>query len=283
MESRRSVVLLRNVVLAAVLLSVAGAHVRLVHAHDMKRERVRSVSVNAVGSAEAEPDVARLVYTVEVQKKTVADAREHGSAVSRKILNAVKPEDEKDIMTNHIKTHPVHEWRERKRYDRSSSRITVGYKYSNTVTITLRDLSLVADMTDRVLREGGDDVTLGGVRFELEDMDHVELAARANAIAKARRYASTLAEGAGAKLGKVLSIRTQDHGGPRMLRGAPPPIYPEMAQAMDDSSEGGDEMMTPISAGTREVEIGVYVEFELDHDGSAKPVIEDEGNVIRSV
>mmetsp|Transcript_7010 Transcript_7010/g.14934 ORF Transcript_7010/g.14934 Transcript_7010/m.14934 type:complete len:267 (-) Transcript_7010:150-950(-) len=265
MDYRRGGVWMRDAVLAVVLMSAVGAHIELVHASGERR--VRTVTVNAVGSAQAEPDVARLVYTVEVEGKSVAAARERGSAVSAKILDAVKPENEKDIMTNRITTRPVHEWRGRRNYDRSSSRITVGYKYTNTVTITLRDLSMVADMTDRVLREGGDDVTLEKVHFELEDMEHVELAARTHAIAKARRYASTLAEGAAAKLGKVVSIQTQDGGGgPYFLKSEPMYVADMDMDVVEENSAGGfaGSRMTPISAGTRKVEIGVFVEFELN-------------------
>jgi len=272
----------------AVLLVVAAGEVA---AHGVRSGLGRrSVRVRAVGSAEAVPDVARLVYTVEVQKRTVAEAREQGAEVSRRILEAVRPENERDVSTNRISTYPVHEWRERKRYDTSSSRITVGYKYSNQVEVTLRDLSSVADVTDAVLRVGGDDVTLGGVRFELEDSEHVENAARADAIAKARRYASTLAEGAGAKLGKVISIDTEDGGFVGFQARGGAPMY--MAAAAEMADDAAVSAPAPISAGVQKTQVSVQVEFELDHDAevfASGEVNNDRerhsssGNVIRSV
>jgi len=92
---------------------------------------------------------------------------------------------------------------------------------------------------------------VSGLYFTLEDPDSLLQEARVQAVADARRRAEALVEAAGAKLGRVLSIRETS------------PWYgPVMARADFAKAEGADAV--PVQPGELQVTGQVEVVFQIE-------------------
>ncbi|KAA8491053.1 26 kDa periplasmic immunogenic protein [Porphyridium purpureum] len=234
------------------------------------------VSVSAVGEALAEPDVARVVFTIRVEATDHEEARvrgaKHADAVGEVLQQYVI--ERKDIKTQTVRVSPLHEWRERHRNDRRPSRIVVGYEYLNSVSITVRDLERVSALVEDVLKISPDgEVSLGSLAYVLEDREQHELLARESAVRKARQYATVLAEGAGAALGRVISIHCSEETSyyPKYSRG----MHPDMMM-MESSVAGAyaDDSGAPAppsagiqGGGIEKLRVSVSVTWEIDNSG----------------
>jgi uncharacterized protein YggE len=89
-----------------------------------------------------------------------------------------------------------------------------GYVYnaSNTLHVTVRDLSKLGDVLSRAVEAGAN--RAWGISLEIDDDALLVEKARAAAVADARAQAAALAKQAGVTLGKVISIADAGAGGP---------------------------------------------------------------------
>ena len=159
------------------------------------------ISVSGTGRATAEPDLVLLQLGVEVERRTVAAAREAAAASQQAIIEALKANgvDEKDIQTVRFSVQP--------RYD-SPNRVRVlsGYNLSNVVSITVREIDKASAAIDAAVAAGGDSVVVQGISFAIDDPTDLREEARRAAVEDAKERASQLADAAGVKLGRPISI-----------------------------------------------------------------------------
>jgi len=159
------------------------------------------ISVSGTGTASAEPDLVLLQLGVEVERRTVAAAREAAAASQQAIIEALKANgvDEKDIQTVHFSVQP--------RYD-SPNRVRVlsGYNVSNVVSITVREIDKASAAIDAAVAAGGDSVVVQGISFAIDDPTELREEARRDAVEDAEERASQLADAAGVKRGRPISI-----------------------------------------------------------------------------
>ncbi|HWC28778.1 MAG TPA: SIMPL domain-containing protein [Dehalococcoidia bacterium] len=161
--------------------------------------------INAIGTGEAigEPDVMVLNIGVSAQRTTIAEAREAAGAAQAGVIAALKQNGvaDKDIQTVQFNISP--------QYDFSGVRgqgQIIGYVVSNVVTAKVRDLSKASAAVDAATEAGGNDAVVQGLWFGIDDPTELQKQAREQAVDKAREQAQQLADNAGAKLGKLLSI-----------------------------------------------------------------------------
>ena len=133
---------------------------------------------------------------VEVEAKTVSEARNEAAAAMAAVISAVKRRGltDEDIQTSSFNIWP--------QYDRIEGKRTLaGYRVSNSATIKMRDLDSVGDIIDDVADAGGDATRIDGISFTVEDptpyMAQLREAAIQNAKEKAEHYAGLV----GASLG----------------------------------------------------------------------------------
>jgi uncharacterized protein len=106
----------------------------------------------------------------------------------------------------------------------------VGYRASNHVTVTLRDVSKLAGVIDTLVGAGANEIS--GISFSVSQGSKLLDDARTQAIADARRKAEIYAKAADVKLGPPLSISEDGAPGPvvmyarKMAAEAPTPIAP---------------------------------------------------------
>ena len=99
----------------------------------------------------------------------------------------------------------------------------------------------------------GDQITLQGVSFNIDDTGSLRQAARDDAVAHAKSQADQLAAATGLKVGKVVSI----------VEGAVPNIPLVYAAAGAPATTAADSMPVPLQPGQQELNLSVTVVYEL--------------------
>jgi uncharacterized protein YggE len=206
----------------------------------------RMVSVSGEARVFAAPDRAHVSAGVASEAKTAAEALSANSAEMRKVIDAIKAEgvEARDIQTSNISVSPVYtnpKEGERPRID--------GYRASNDVSVTIRDLTKIGDILDSVVTLGATNV--GDISFSVSDADRRLDEARAEAVQDAMRKARLLAEAAGAELGEILSLSENAY--------APTPRpYLARAAAMEASAA------PPIETGEQTLSVRVSASWRLE-------------------
>ncbi|WP_232825500.1 SIMPL domain-containing protein [Albibacillus kandeliae] len=208
---------------------------------------MRQITVTGEGTAEAEPDMARITLGVTHQQIDASDAMSATSDDIARITSrlqslGVAP---RDLQTQSISLSPVWSDSEPGRED-GAHRIT-GFVASSTIMVRVRDLDGLGPLLDAVMAGGANDFS--GLQFSVTDPKPLENAARTAAVKDAMAKAVLLADAAGVNLGPIQSI--SDHGG------GGGPVMMDMAPA---SFRKG---AMPISSGEISVGANVTVVFSI--------------------
>ncbi|HEY8276970.1 MAG TPA: SIMPL domain-containing protein [Methyloceanibacter sp.] len=204
----------------------------------------RTVSVTGTGTIKLAPDIVSISTGVESDAPAAKDALAKNVAAMTKVIEELKLSgiEAKDIQTTNFSV----ELRYENRDDGRPAKLT-GYRVTNSVYITVRDIGKLGEVLDKVVSLGAN--SIGGISFGVANREAVENEARklamADAIAKAKLYA----EAGGAELGEVMTINEQGGFQPYYEKRAAAPIA---AQAP-----------VPIEAGTESVSMQVSVTWEL--------------------
>lgn len=211
---------------------------------DSKRDPV--IQVSGRGKVQAVPDLAVLQTGVVTEGKTAKAALDANSETMTNVVDGLKAMGlaAKDLRTANFSINPKYN-----RSSKSSGSQIVGFEVRNSVSVVIRDVSTVGDVLDRVASLGANQ--FGGLQFIVEDADAKLDAARAAAIADARRKAELYVKSAGAKLGRVLSIQ-ESGSGPQRQTG--------IAGTMSMSRAA------PIEAGETTLSVSVRVVWMLEDD-----------------
>lgn len=208
----------------------------------------RSITVTGSGEAWGKPDQAQVSAGVQTRAATVAEASRENQAVVDRMMDALEDQgiEARDIRTANYNIWPEQNHGDPRQGD-GSVRIT-GYRVSNIVTVTVRDIEKVGQVIAAVTEAGANSVH--GVQFTVEDSAGLEERAREAAITDARARAESLAELAGVELGDVLQISMTNGGG------WPRPMMARM-EAADAATVPG------ISPGEQSVNVQVQVSFAI--------------------
>lgn len=179
-----------------------------------------TLTASGDGSVMVVPDIAVVTIGVASRARTAGAALAQNSTDLAKAIAAIKAAgvDEKDIATSGFGIDPV--YAEPKAGEVSQAPAIIGYSVSNSVTVTIRDIGKSGGILDQVVAAGANQVT--GISFSIADAKSANDAALKSAIAEALARGTLMADAAGVKLVRVLSVSTAD--------GAPPrPVFAAMA------------------------------------------------------
>ncbi|MCS7294239.1 MAG: SIMPL domain-containing protein [Chloroflexota bacterium] len=207
------------------------------------------LTVTGVGEVVAEPDVALITIGVEVQRSTVAEARDAAAAAANAVLKAAKERGvpDRDLQTVSLAIYPVYD------YSGQGTPRIVGYTFANMLQVKVRDLGRVSEILDASIAAGGDAVRLQSIAFDVEDRDALLERAREAAMNDARRKAEQLAQLAGVRLGTPVTISEVVSA---------PPSPKEFARGAAPAADAA----TPIEPGTTSVTVQVSVRWGLVSD-----------------
>lgn len=162
-----------------------------------------TISVTGEGEARAVPDPAFITMGVETRAATAAAAAAGNARTQRAILDTLRAMGfaAEQLTTSNYSVQPEIQYDEGGRRPR-----VIGYVVSNTVRVDLRQLGQAGPVIDASLAKGAN--TIHGLNFYLSDPAPSRREALANAVARARADAETLAAAAGGSLGHLLELST---------------------------------------------------------------------------
>ncbi len=209
----------------------------------------RSITVSGTGEVHAEPDIATVSTGVEVRGETVAEARAGAVEAANAVIAALRAHgvEESDVRTVDFYVYPEYDYRD------ETPRV-IGYVFSNTIEVTVRDVEAVGDIIDAVAAAGGDAVRFGGISFSHADPGALTEEARELAVADARAKAEQLAELTGVTLGSIVTVVETSWAAPFVGLG------PRAEFAADDS------FGTSIQPGTSAVRVTVQAAWEIEDE-----------------
>lgn len=204
----------------------------------------RTVTVSGHGRVNVQPDTAIVRFGVQSQAETAAEALETNSVQMTDVISATTNAGvaTEDIQTQGLSLQPVYESSD----STTGTPALSGYRASNIVQVTMRDISGLGELLDAVVAAGGN--TIEGIQFVVSDQTALEAAAREAAINDAQQKAEQLVGLTNVELGEVQSITETGIS-------SPAPI----AFAVQDSAGGG----VPVQPGTQTIETWIQVTWAI--------------------
>jgi uncharacterized protein YggE len=170
-----------------------------------------TITVQGDGQATLPPDVAKISFTVQNTSATVTDAQTATTKQANTALDFVKGQGiaEKDIKTLAYNISPQYSYPNPcppgamcPAYG-GAPKVT-GYQVSETVQVTMRDLTKVGELLSGLGKLSVQNVS--GPAFALDDANAGYDAARADAINNAKTQASLLSKQLGVHLSKIVNF-----------------------------------------------------------------------------
>ena len=224
-----------------ILILLAGPQAALA-ASDMPR----IITVSGEGEVHAAPDEAMLsagvVATARTAAAALADNAKAMNAVFATLRSAGIPE--KSMQTSGFNVSPQYATDK----DGAQTQRITGYQVSNTVNVTVDDLSKVGPTLDALVASGAN--SIGDISFGIKNPKAAMAEARSLAVADAIDRAQTLAKAAGVTLGPITSIGESGGYEP------PRPMYRMAAMAAAPAQ-------TPIAAGEQSVTANVSITWAI--------------------
>lgn len=207
---------------------------------------VPQLQANGSGEVMVVPDIAIVTIGVTSQAPEASAALAANSADLTRAIAAIRAAGiaEKDIATSGFSIDPVYQ----QAADRPSDRPPeiVGYRVDNQVRVTVRDIARSGGLLDQVVTAGANRVS--GIAFDISDSKAAAEQAIRAAIADARAKGELMADAAGLRLVRILSLNAGDNGGPR----------PAMAFDMAERAKA-----VPVMPGERSVSANAQIVWEV--------------------
>jgi uncharacterized protein YggE len=190
--------------LLAITLLVMGAQFPSAAAASDAEERAR-ITVFGEGRADGTPDMASVTLGVVTESAAAADAMAENSARLAAVLARLREKGiaERDLQTSGLSLEPQWIYPE----DEGASPRIAGYRVENAISVRVRDLDRLGAVLDLVVSDGAN--SFRALAFGVDDPAPLLDAARAAAVADARRKAEVIAQAAGMALGEVIEISEQ--------------------------------------------------------------------------
>ncbi len=209
--------------------------------------RATRVTVGGDAIVQAQPDTAILTISVVTQARRAIDAQQENATRSDAVVRTLKAAAGAgaEVKTGGYSVQPQRVYRE------NQPPTITGYEARNTVTVTMSDLTKVANVIDASSQAGANDIA--GIAFTLRQ----DRAARDRAMAEATREAMSKAQVIASALGKrvVRIVEVQEEGFQR----PPQPVYQAEAFMMKR-----DNVATPIEVGSLDITSRVLLIAEVE-------------------
>jgi uncharacterized protein len=182
-------------------------------------------------------------------EKTAGEAMAANAKAANALVSLIKSEGvaPADIQTSEVSISPA--FSQPAPGQKTAPTIT-GYGVSNNVAVTLRDIPRLGSLLDKAVTAGANSIY--GVGFGHNDPSALLDSARMVAVADARRKADIYATGAGARIGRLMTLTEEPSRTPPIVR------YFPRAFAADAAAPP-----TPIEAGEDKLTVTVLARFEL--------------------
>jgi hypothetical protein len=224
--------------LALLLLPVAGA------AAQESATPTDSLTVDGVGSVSAAPDMAHLRLGVALSGTDVTTVFDDVNTTVSDVINALV---EAGIAREDLQTSGISIFQDQPFNQPGQPSAEAQFRVSNTLSVTLRDVSRVGELISLAVEAGANRVD--SLEFGIADPTPLEDAAREEAVAQARDRAQKLADVLGVTLGDPIIVTETSGpvGGP----------FPGAGMAMEQAQAA------PVEQGQISVQVRVRITFRL--------------------
>lgn len=226
-------------------LAVAAALVLSLAACGSSGGTVKEVTVVGTGEVRGTPDIMTAGIGVEVVAPDVTGAVSQSNEKARAMIDAMVTAGvaAEDVQTSDLSVQP--------QYDGNpyGGGTVTGYRATNSVRITVRDLDTASGVLDAGIAAGGNAARLNTVAFDIDDDSTLLADARTRAFEDAKTRAEQYADLSGTALSNVVTI-TEAHnttGNQDMMR-----------------SPGGSMADMVIAPGTQQLSFEVTVTWALN-------------------
>jgi uncharacterized protein YggE len=230
---------------AALLMSPAAfAEGEICCAKDTTR-----LDVSAQADVKTTPDIAMVSSGVVTIAPTADQAMKDNATRMNAVFDAIKKAGikEEDFQTSGLSLSPQYVYAEKQ-----PPKI-VNYQANNNVSIKIRDMKNIGPVLDALIAQGANQ--LNGPSFSVDEPDALMDSARKLAVKKAMERAKLLADAAGLKVKRIVSM---SEGG-----GYSPPM-PMMAKAMRMEMAADAGAPTPVAMGDVSMSVTVNMTVELE-------------------
>ena len=213
-----------------------------------------TISVSGEGKVSAVPDLATVNIGVLSQGTTATEVKNQNNDKVNKVIAFIKSQGiaDKDITTTQYSFYPNQD------YNNGTPNIT-GYQGNQSVTVKVhgvdKDQTILNKILDGVVNNGANQID--GTSLTVEKPTDLQNQARKLAIADAKVKAQELADEAGLKLGKVVSVSESSGGYPGPIPYAMNATYGMGGVAMDKS------IAPDVQVGSQEISQTMTVVFEI--------------------
>lgn len=187
----------------------------------------RQITVTSEGSVDAVPDIAYLSVGIETRSANAREAMELNASAMRRVLDAltgagIRPEE---LRTAVVSLYPI---MGQVPGDSSAPETVRSYAASNSVKVTITDLSQTGNLLDAAIQAGA--TSSYGIEFAVRDDGKLRDQALANATVGARARAEVVAQQLGVRLGPLTSLSEEPNSAGPVAKGmggaGGPPIQP---------------------------------------------------------
>lgn len=195
---------------------------------------------------DSRPDTATFSTGVETKAATATQALRDNSRQAKIMIDKLKSLGiaDKDIQTTGISLNADYQ------YDRASKiNRFVGYRVSNQVRATVRDIGKLGTILDALVSSGGA-TNLSGPYFSIDDDNAIKQLARERALANGKKQAENYAKASGYSGVRVLSIAEG------ISNNAPGPMPATRMMAMQDES-------VPVAPGQVGTSVNLNITYEM--------------------
>src|SRR6266481_5364344 len=220
-------------------LFLAALALLSVTAQAQTQQRRAVVVAVGQGTVSVQPDEAKVQFSVVTQAVTAQDAASQNANQVTAVLAALRSVlgPNANLKTLSYSLNPT--------YSSGSQPVLTGYIATNTVQVTLSDLSLIGKVIDTGIQAGANRVQ--GLQFDLKDDQPTRAQALKLATVEAKAHADAMASGLGLKTGAAISIQEG-------FATTVPPV--RLGTAAPTAT-------TPVETGTVDVTATVTLEVEL--------------------
>ena len=211
-------------------------------------DSTRTITVTGVGHVAVVPDQLGFQLSVSVLRDDLDQAMNDGNTAMQSVIDSLAAAGvaKKDVQTTDVSLYPEYA------RQKGQPQTLRGYRVSQTVSVTVEDLTKASDIVSAALAAGGEGVSLNGLQLQVGDQDSKLEPARSDALDQAKAKAEEYADHAGQELGEIV----------RISEVADQAYDQDMSYAASSVADGVRAPM-PLAPGQQDLTANVVVVYEL--------------------
>lgn len=206
----------------------------------------QGITVQATGTADVVPDSVRLSMSLSVLAETNELALAQLATTAELVRTSLTDAqiDAADIATQTVTVYPEYT------YTEAEGQKIVGYRATQVFDVLIRDAAAAGAVVDAVVAAGGANVSISSTYPIVDDATDGVVAAREDAVAKARAKAEAYAELLDVSLGEIVYLTEV--------------TSPSNIAVVGKADAMAEDAGTVVDLGTQEISVTVEVRWKLN-------------------